>query len=73
MRRVSLVLAVIMILALTAVPEMAVEQPYVETRIKSIIYVDGLKFRDLNSNRQLDPYEDWRLPIENGLTTCSAR
>lgn len=67
MRRVSLVLAVIMILALTAVPVMAVEQPYVETRIKSIIYVDGLKFRDLNSNRQLDPYEDWRLPIEERI------
>lgn len=27
-----------------------------------IIEVDGLKFKDLNKNGTLDPYEDWRLP-----------
>ena len=30
----------------------------------NILTVDGLKFKDLNRNGKLDPYEDWRLPIE---------
>lgn len=29
-----------------------------------IITKDGLKFKDLNKNGKLDPYEDWRLPAE---------
>ncbi len=31
---------------------------------KAIIEVDGLKFKDLNSNGTLDVYEDWRLDAE---------
>ena len=30
----------------------------------SILTVDGLKFKDLNKNGKLDPYEDWRLPVD---------
>jgi len=30
----------------------------------TIIEKDGLKFKDLNKNGVLDPYEDWRLPAE---------
>lgn len=33
----------------------------VAARIKNIITVDGLEFKDLNSNGALDIYEDWRL------------
>lgn len=29
-----------------------------------IIKVEGEKFKDLNQNGKLDPYEDWRLPVE---------
>jgi beta-glucosidase len=29
-----------------------------------ILTVNGLKFKDLNKNGQLDPYEDWRLPVD---------
>ena len=29
-----------------------------------ILRVDGLEFRDLNKNGLLDPYEDYRLPVE---------
>ena len=36
----------------------------VETRVKEIIQLDGKEFRDLNANGELDPYEDWRLPVE---------
>lgn len=35
-----------------------------EVRSKNIIEVDGLKFKDLNNNGKLDPYEDWRLSIK---------
>lgn len=30
----------------------------------NILTVDGLKFKDLNKNKKLDKYEDWRLPID---------
>lgn len=30
----------------------------------TLIQADGLKFKDLNKNGQLDPYEDWRLPVD---------
>lgn len=29
-----------------------------------ILTVDGLQFKDLNSNGSLDKYEDWRLPVD---------
>nr|MBI1231473.1 glycoside hydrolase family 3 protein [Cytophagales bacterium] len=37
------------------------QQPELGYRSLSIIEVDGLQFKDLNKNGQLDPYEDWRL------------
>ncbi|MFC4255446.1 glycoside hydrolase family 3 N-terminal domain-containing protein [Croceibacterium xixiisoli] len=40
-------------------------QPPVESRVKPLIAIDDLQFRDLNGNGQLDPYEDWRLPVES--------
>ena len=33
-------------------------------RVKDIITVDNLQFKDLNDNGELDPYEDWRLSPE---------
>lgn len=38
-----------------------------ESHVKPIIDVDGLKFRDLNSNGALDAYEDWRLDTEERI------
>ena len=38
--------------------------PEIEARAKPVIQIDQLQFRDLNANGKLDPYEDWRLPIE---------
>lgn len=37
------------------------DQVAVEARVKPIIEVDGLRFRDLDEDGQLTPYEDWRL------------
>jgi beta-glucosidase len=31
----------------------------------SILTVDGYGFKDLNKNGALDPYEDWRVPVES--------
>ena len=47
-----------------AVPAKPVTQPTIEARKASIVTVAGLKFRDLNKNGKLDPYEDWRLPVD---------
>lgn len=40
------------------------KQPNLEVKVKNIIEFDGLKFKDLNNNGKLDPYEDWRLSPE---------
>lgn len=37
---------------------------YAPTSGVEILTVNGLKFKDLNKNGKLDPYEDWRLPVD---------
>jgi beta-glucosidase len=39
----------------------APDQPTLGARSAPVITVGGLKFKDLNRNGKLDPYEDWRL------------
>ena len=39
-------------------------QPVLGVRTARILRVNGLQFKDLNKNGQLDPYEDWRLSAE---------
>ena len=39
-------------------------QPVLGNRSVAIIENHGLKFKDLNKNGSLDPYEDWRLPAD---------
>ena len=47
-------------------------QPEIGTRADAVIEVDGLKFRDLNGNGTLEPYEDWRLsPAERAADLVS--
>lgn len=38
------------------------KQPELGYRSVKIIKIKNLKFKDLNQNGKLDPYEDWRLP-----------
>ena len=33
----------------------------IDARVKPVLELEGLRFRDLNGNGVLDPYEDWRL------------
>ncbi len=39
-------------------------QPTLGARTVQLLTVDGLQFKDLNKNGRLDPYEDWRQPID---------
>ena len=39
----------------------AARQPQITSRSAPVIEQDGLRFRDLDRNGKLDPYEDWRL------------
>ena len=42
--------------------------PLAEQKSKAIIELDGMKFRDLNGNGALDPYEDSRVETEERIT-----
>lgn len=39
----------------------------------SIIKKDGLYFKDLNRNGELDPYEDWRLPVDERAKNLASK
>ena len=39
----------------------APKQPVVESRGKAVLTIKGLRFRDLDGDGKLTPYEDWRL------------
>ncbi|RHW37612.1 glycoside hydrolase family 3 protein [Lysinibacillus yapensis] len=38
-------------------------QPEIEAAKKGVLKVNGKKFKDLNGNKKLDAYEDWRNPV----------
>jgi beta-glucosidase len=38
--------------------------PTLQARVKPMLMIDGLKFKDSNANGKLDAYEDWRHPID---------
>lgn len=40
------------------------QQPVLGSRSAKLLELNGLKFKDLNRNEQLDKYEDWRLPAD---------
>ena len=48
------------------------QQAPLSSRVKKIIEVDGLEFRDLDGDGQLTPFEDWRLsPAERAADLVS--
>ena len=38
-----------------------------------VIKTDGLYFKDSNNNKKLEPYEDWRLPVEERVSDLIPR
>ena len=55
------------ILALVAGCTPKYTQPELGARKVEIITEGGYQFKDLNKNGTLDPYEDWRLPVEERI------
>lgn len=45
----------------------------ISSRVKAVIEVDGLEFRDLDGDGQLTPYEDWRLSPDERAADLVAR
>lgn len=65
--RVALSMGAALTLMLGAVPAAAAEEAKaipVIAKVKTVITVDGLQFKDLNGSGALDPYEDWRISPE---------
>ena len=52
----------------TVVQEYEGKQIVLKTAGLDILEQDGYKFKDMNKNGQLDPYEDWRLDTETRVT-----
>src|ERR1017187_9371986 len=48
-------------------------QPKVEARVAPLLKINNLTFKDLNRNGSLDPYEDWRLPVEKRVADLLSR
>jgi len=44
-----------------------ISQPTIIVTETPILEIDGLQFKDLNRNGGLDPYEDWRQPVEERI------
>lgn len=60
-----IVIAIYMITSCTGTTDMGTpNQPVLGARTVKIIEYEGKKFKDLNKNGKLDPYEDWRLSPE---------
>jgi beta-glucosidase len=49
------------------------KQPVFGTTSYTLLEKDGLKFKDMNRNGTLDPYEDWRLTAEQRADDLVAR
>lgn len=63
----------ITVLLSVASAAIAAEQPSITARSKPVLTVAGLRFKDANANGQLDPYEDWRLPVEQRVADLVGR
>jgi len=61
MKRLVLFLFIFTFVLAGIVAQPMQEQVKIDARVKGIIFIDGLQFKDLNSNGKLDAYEDWRL------------
>jgi beta-glucosidase len=74
-RRLLLTVAAIA-LAPVALPSAAMAapvQPVLGSRTGATVVVDGLKFRDLDRDGKLSPYEDWRLDPDQRAADLTAR
>ena len=93
MKKLSLLLALAMLVSCLAIPSMAEDASPVKESESGFYYIeadgdqirlsaanadkffqaDGLWFKDMNGNGALDPYEDWRLPVEERVADLTAQ
>lgn len=57
----SILLTGTLLFSLNLQAQKATKQPLLGTRSAKLLTVNGMQFKDLNRNGQLDKYEDWRL------------
>jgi beta-glucosidase len=60
-------------LAIGAAAKPTVSQPHLSTRDVPLLLLDGYRFRDLDRNGKLSPFEDWRLTPEERATDLVSR
>jgi beta-glucosidase len=48
-------------------------QPDLGNRTAALLEIEEFKFKDLNKNGTLDPYEDWRLPVDQRINDLIAQ
>jgi len=58
-------ISLVVLLFIRCQQPLPIVQPELGTKEVEIIQHDNFKFKDLNRNSQLDPYEDWRLSAED--------
>lgn len=52
--------------------EAPVAQPVIGARVKTVLTVSDRRFKDSNGNGTLDPYEDWRLAVDDRVSDLVA-
>ena len=70
---VALALALALALASMQAASTAPKQPTIDARVAPLLKVGNLSFKDLNRNGVLDPYEDWRLPVDKRVADLLSR
>ena len=70
---VSIALALALALASMQPASTAPKQPMIDARVAPLAEGRNLSFKDLNRNGVLDPYEDWRLPVDKRVADLLSR
>ena len=68
MKKTSLLLLLVSGLGMAYTPVPELTQPDLGYRTAPLLQIGGYQFKDLNKNGSLDPYEDWRLPVDQRIT-----
>jgi beta-glucosidase len=68
MKKTSLLLLLVSGLGMAYTPNPELSQPELGHRTAPLLQIGGYQFKDLNKNGALDPYEDWRLPVDQRIT-----
>ena len=70
---VSLAICIALRLASPQAASPAPQQPVVVSRAGVMLRIGNQSFKDHNKNGVLDPYEDWRLPVDKRVADLLPR